>query len=278
MGRGRWAWPAMCSCIFLTCLQDNKSTPPFNEADVSEKPKSFIFPSKRVNPKMSFFCNCSNLSTSFCLLILPFFFTFIHATTFEIRNSCPYTVWAAAVPGGGRQLDQGQTWNLSVRSNMTGRIWGRTECSFDEAGRGSCESGGCGGLLECQEYGSPPNTIAEYAINQFNKTDFFDISLVVGFNLPMEFSPTSDGCRGANCTGDINGECPNELTDPGGCNNPCTVFKNSQYCCTSGSCGPTTYSEFFKDRCPNAYSYPKDDSTSSFTCSTGSNYRVVYCP
>ncbi|KAL6348777.1 hypothetical protein AAG906_033433 [Vitis piasezkii] len=245
MGRGRWAWPAMCSCIFLTCLQDNKSTPPFNEADVSEKPKSFIFPSKRVNPKMSFFCNCSNLSTSFCLLILPLFFTLIHATTFEIRNSCPYTVWAAAVPGGGRQLDQGQTWKLSVSSNITGRIWGRTKCSFDEAGRGSCESGGCGGLLECQEYGSPPNTIAE----------------------------------GANCTGDINGPCPNELRDPGGCNNPCTVFKNSQYCCTPGICGPTTYSEFFKDRCPNAYSYPEDDdSTSLFTCSTGSNYRVVFCP
>ncbi|RVW16410.1 Thaumatin-like protein [Vitis vinifera] len=157
---------------------------------------------------MSFFCNCSNLSTSFFLLI------FINATIFEIRNSCPYTVWAAALPGGGR-----------------------TKCSFDEAGRGNCESGGCGGLLECQEYGSPPNTIAEYAINQFNKTDFFDISLVVGFNLPMEFSPTSDGCkRGVKRTCDINGPCPNELRDPGGCNNPCTVFNNTQYCCNTGSC------------------------------------------
>ena len=125
-----------------------------------------------------------------------------------------------------------------MSSNTTqGHIWGRTKCSFDEAGRGNCESGGCGGLLERQEYGSPPNTIAEYAINQFNKTDFFDISLVVGFNLPMEFSPTSDGCkRGVNRTCDINGPCPNELRDPGGCNNPCTVFNNAQYCCNTGSC------------------------------------------
>nr|P83959.1 RecName: Full=Thaumatin-like protein [Phaseolus vulgaris] len=28
---------------------------------------------------------------------------------FEIVNNCPYTVWAAASPGGGRRLDRGQT-------------------------------------------------------------------------------------------------------------------------------------------------------------------------
>ena len=262
-----------------------------------EKPKILIYilgyPAKRVNPKMALFCSCSNLSmTPFFLLIqiririliLPIFFFFIHAATvFEIRNSCPYTVWAAAVPGGGRKLEEGQTWNLTVSPNVTttsgSRIWGRTNCEFDEAGNGTCESGGCDGLLECQGYGSPPNTLAEYALNQFSNLDFFDISLVDGFNIPMEFGPTSDGsCRRVNCTGEINGQCPNELRDPGGCNNPCTVFKNDQYCCTSGSCNATVYSMFFKDMCPDAYSYPKDDATSTFTCPSAFNYRLVFCP
>ncbi|PSS09557.1 Thaumatin-like protein, partial [Actinidia chinensis var. chinensis] len=109
--------------------------------------------------------------------------------------------------------------------------------------------------------------------------DFFDISLVDGFNVPMEFSPTSDGCtRGIKCTADINGQCPNELRAPGGCNNPCTVFKTDEYCCNSGNCGPTGFSRFFKDRCPDAYSYPKDDQTSTFTCPGGTNYKVVFCP
>jgi hypothetical protein len=109
--------------------------------------------------------------------------------------------------------------------------------------------------------------------------DFIDISLVDGFNVPMDFSPTSGGCtRGIRCTADINGQCPAELRAPGGCNNPCTVFKTDEYCCNSGNCGPTNFSRFFKERCPDAYSYPKDDPTSTFTCPGGTNYKVVFCP
>nr|ACH54108.1 osmotin isoform precursor [Piper colubrinum] len=135
------------------------------------------------------------------------------------------------------------------------------------------------GVLQCTAYGAPPNTLAEYAHNQFSNLDFFDISLVDGFNVPMDFSPVSSGCRGPRaCTADINGQCPNVLRAPGGCNNPCTVFKTDQYCCNSGSCSPTDYSRFFKTRCPDAYSYPKDDPTSTFTCPGGTNYRVVFCP
>uniref|UniRef100_A0A1S3XXU2 Osmotin-like protein OSM34 n=1 Tax=Nicotiana tabacum TaxID=4097 RepID=A0A1S3XXU2_TOBAC len=124
------------------------------------------------------------------------------------------------------------------------------------------------------------DTLAEYSLKQFNNLDFYDISLVDGFNVPMEFSPTSGNCSvRISCTADIIGQCPNELRIPGGCNNPCTVFNTNEYCCTSGgNCGPTNYSKFFKDRCSTSYSYPKDDSTSTFTCPNGTNYRVVFCP
>ncbi|KAI5557094.1 hypothetical protein BDE02_18G078800 [Populus trichocarpa] len=200
-------------------------------------------------------------------------------STFEIRNQCPYTVWAAALPGGGRRLDPGQSWTITANAGTTqARIWGRTNCIFDGAGRGTCETGDCNGLLQCQAFGQPPNTLAEYALNQFNNLDFFDISLVDGFNVPMDFSPVSGNCRGIRCAADINGQCPNQLRASGGCNNPCTVFKTDQYCCNSGSCGPTDYSRFFKQRCPDAYSYPKDDQTSTFTCPGGTNYMVVFCP
>ncbi|KDP25478.1 hypothetical protein JCGZ_20634 [Jatropha curcas] len=213
-------------------------------------------------------------------ILIALNFISAHAANFAITNNCPYTVWAAAVPGGGRQLDSQQTWSLDVNPGTQGaRIWARTNCGFDGAGRGQCQTGDCGGLLECQAYGQPPNTLAEYALNQFNDMDFFDISLVDGFNVPMDFSPTSGGCsRGIRCSADINGQCPDVLRAPGGCNNPCTVFKTDEYCCNSGSCGPTDYSRFFKDRCGDAYSYPKDDQTSTFTCPGGTNYKVVFCP
>nr|AAM61750.1 osmotin precursor [Arabidopsis thaliana] len=202
------------------------------------------------------------------------------AATFEILNQCSYTVWAAASPGGGRRLDAGQSWRLDVAAGTKmARIWGRTNCNFDSSGRGRCQTGDCSGGLQCTGWGHPPNTLAEYALNQFNNLDFYDISLVDGFNIPMEFSPTSSNCHRILCTADINGQCPNVLRAPGGCNNPCTVFQTNQYCCTNGqgSCSDTDYSRFFKQRCPDAYSYPQDDPTSTFTC-TNTNYRVVFCP
>ncbi|CAI9784550.1 unnamed protein product [Fraxinus pennsylvanica] len=94
----------------------------------------------------------------------------------------------------------------------------------------------------------------------------------------MDFSPTGSHASGIRCTADMNGQCPNELKAPEGCNNTCKTFKTYEYCCNSGNFGPTNYSKFFKDRWPNAYSYPKDDQTSMFTCPRGTNCRVVFCP
>jgi len=212
--------------------------------------------------------------------VIALCFTSAFAARFDITNKCTYTVWAAAVPGGGRMLNSGQSWALDVNEGTKeARIWARTGCNFDGSGNGGCETGDCGGVLECKAYGTPPNTLAEYALNQFNNMDFIDISVIDGFNVPMEFSSASSGCsRVIKCNADIIGQCPNELKTKGGCNNACTVFKSDQYCCNSGNCSPTTFSKFFKDRCPDAYSYPKDDPTSLFTCPGGTNYKVVFCP
>lgn len=203
-----------------------------------------------------------------------------HAATFTVKNNCPYTVWAAAVPGGGKQMNSGDTWTVTANPGQTGaRIWARTGCTATGSNGLQCNTGDCGGLLQCTGYGTPPNTLAEYALNQFNNMDFFDISLVDGFNVPMNFLPVSNGCsKGPTCTADVNAQCPDQLKANGGCNNPCTVFKTDNYCCNSGSCGPTNYSMYFKGMCPDAYSYPKDDATSTFTCPSGTNYAVTFCP
>lgn len=222
------------------------------------------------------------LLISIFLVITLILLTFSHAATFDVENKCAYTVWAAAVPGGGQRLDTGQTWTLNVASNTIGHIWARTNCSFDPNGHGSCQTGDCNGTLQCTGgYGAPPNTLVEYALNQFNNLDIFDISLVNGFNVPVEFSPTSNNCnRSTRCTGDINQECPDALRAPGGCNHPCTVFKTNEYCCFTGPpCAPTDYSRFFKSRCPEAFFNPTaDDQASTLNCPTGTNYRVVFCP
>ncbi|EYU18567.1 hypothetical protein MIMGU_mgv1a022143mg, partial [Erythranthe guttata] len=158
------------------------------------------------------------------------------AATFDISNRCGYTVWAAASPGSGRRLESGQSWLINVAPGTNeARIWGRTNCNFDESGQGQCQTCDCNGRLKCQGYGRALNTLAEFSLNQPNNLDFVDISLVDG------------------CTAPINDQCPNEVRAPGGCNNPCTIFGGNQYCCTDGpgTCGPTPLLRFFKERCPD---------------------------
>lgn len=214
--------------------------------------------------------------------------TSIDAAVFEVHNNCSYTVWAAANPGGGRELHQGQSWvvNTDPNFNDIGRIWARTNCRFDDSnGTGKCESGDCNGVLYCISDGAPPVTLAEYSFQGVDNMGFFDVSVVDGFNVPIEFKGTSSRCNKViKCRGDINGLCPTELRHPGGCNHPCTVFKNAQFCCTSSSstatnCGRTTaYFKFFKDLCPDAYSYSLDDAATTFSCPTGTDYKIVFCP
>ncbi|XP_051222488.1 G-type lectin S-receptor-like serine/threonine-protein kinase At5g24080 [Lolium perenne] len=231
------------------------------------------------------------VSTSWALHLLSLHLLLLaatnKATTFSIINQCSYTVWPAAVPvGGGKKLDPGEAWVLNVPAGTTGgRIWARTGCSFNGNGNGSCQTGDCGGLLACTGYSQPPNTLAEFTVGQGQMKDSFDISLIDGFNVPMDFLPVPvEGrsvCKGSRCPANITLQCPSELKAPGGCKDACTVFNQDRYCCTgnaASNCSSTNYSIFFKKMCPDAYSYPKDDSSSTFSCPTSTNYQIIFCP
>ncbi|XP_010529556.1 PREDICTED: thaumatin-like protein 1 [Tarenaya hassleriana] len=224
-------------------------------------------------------------------LFFAFFTIVAEAARFEVINNCQFTVWAAsyapAAPASGKRLGQGETWTLIANPGTSmGRIWGRTNCSFDASGRrGRCETGDCNGVLECNSHGEAPNTLAEYTLGgesrDVGSLDSIDISLVDGFNLPLEFGSSSSQCSQViRCAGNIIGECPTELNMKNACNGPCAVFKTDEYCCTprSNTCQPTTYSKFFKRRCPYTYSYPQDDTSATFTCPAGTNYTVIFCP
>ncbi|XP_073366044.1 alpha-amylase/trypsin inhibitor-like [Aegilops tauschii subsp. strangulata] len=219
-------------------------------------------------------------STSSSLHLLPLLLVLLlaatsEATTFKIINQCSYTVWPAALPGGGVKLDPGETWALNVPAGtLAGRIWARTGCSLLGEG-GSCQTGDCSGLLACTVSGRSPNTLGEFSLGQGESyDDFFDISLTNGFNVPMDFLPVPvqgrSGCsKGPRCAANITSQCPRELKAPGGCNNACTRS-------TASSCSYTNYSAFFKYMCPDAYSRPDDNST--YACPSGTEYQVIFCP
>ncbi|NP_001266038.1 thaumatin-like pathogenesis-related protein 4-like precursor [Cicer arietinum] len=132
-----------------------------------------------------------------CLSMLAFCLISAQGARFDIVNQCSYNVWPAAIPsGGGRQLNPRETWGLDIPAGtQSARIWGRTGCNFDGSGRGSCQTGDCGGDLSCHLSGQPPTTLAEFSLNGGNNQDYFDISVIDGFNIPMQFSSTTNNCN-----------------------------------------------------------------------------------
>lgn len=176
-------------------------------------------------------------------------------------------------------------------TGWSGRFWARSGCKFNQSGKqGNCTTGDCGGgLLECNGAGgAPPASLAEFTLD--SPEDFYDVSLVDGFNMPVSIVPSggSGNCSAVKCSSNLNLQCPEKLRvrlDGGGdtvaCKSACLAFNQPQFCCTGAYnnpqvCKPTNYSEVFKKACPTAYSYPYDDASSIFTCK-GADYSIIFC-
>ncbi|KZV15222.1 Thaumatin-like protein 1a [Dorcoceras hygrometricum] len=216
---------------------------------------------------------------------------------FTVKNNCPYTIWPATL--SSRYIEYETGFELGSQASKTfhapdgwsGRIWARSSCS-NSGGRFHCLTGDCGsGEVYCRGAGgTPPVSLVEFTLNGDGNKDFYDLSLVDGFNLPVAVAPQSNNCPTAICPIDINNNgCPNELAVRDGsggmvgCKSACFSFSQPQYCCTGEynnpeKCKPTNFSEIFKQRCPQAYSYAYDDKSSLFTCPTGGNYLITFCP
>jgi len=86
-----------------------------------------------------------------------------------VQNLCSDTIYPGIVTQsgtapsvGGFKLQTGETRNLTVGADWQGRVWGRTNCSFNSDGTGpsnnggnngggrACGSGDCGGIVNCK--------------------------------------------------------------------------------------------------------------------------------
>ncbi|MQM15649.1 hypothetical protein Taro_048599 [Colocasia esculenta] len=214
---------------------------------------------------------------------------------FYVRNNCPYPVWPATLgspqlPQTGFLLQSSAAVPLAAPPRWSGRLWGRSLCSMDPSGRFSCATGDCGtGQLACDGAGGvPPATLTEFTLDGDDGNDYYDVSNVDGFNIPVMVTPLGgSGCRTASCAANMNALCPGELQVVSGgcvvaCKSGCLAFGTDAYCCTAGfgspeSCKPTNYSVVFKSACPLARSYAYDNDGSALTCA-GVDYLVDFCP
>ena len=220
--------------------------------------------------------------------------------TFTLVNRTSQTIWPGvtgnSIPnGGGFALDPGASMTFSVPADWSGRIWPRTGCNFDPSGNGSCATGDCGAGLACNGAGGGSNvTLAEFTLGGGSAPDFYDVSLVDAFNLPIQITPQGgSGCATAGCTADLLPGCPGQLqqVDSSGtivaCLSACTVFHEDQACCTGSAnttptCNPHAASvdsaSYFKTGCPDAFSYAFDTVTSTFTCQGANGYVITFGP
>ncbi|XP_015893385.2 thaumatin-like protein 1b isoform X2 [Ziziphus jujuba] len=243
------------------------------------------------------------VSVSILILLNLFFFSEeVDSASFKLVNRCRSTIWpgflsgaqTAQLPNSGFVLYSGKSKTIHIPKNWSGRIWARTHCSIDAQGKFSCLTADCGsGKIECAGGGAkPPATLAEFTLNGADGLDFYDVSLVDGYNLPMLIVPkggTRGGCGATGCLVDLNGACPAELKvarEHGrgsvACRSACEAFGQPQFCCsgayaTPDTCAPSVYSLYFKHACPRSYSYAYDDKTSTYTCASA-DYLIIFCP
>lgn len=226
---------------------------------------------------------------------------------FSIINNCPHTIWPGfygkslsdpnwGLPlNGGWQLDSGETTTFTVPQDLyASRVWARTNCDWS-SGQFRCDTGSCGPDVACAgRTGQTPATLAEITLGS---PDFYDVSLVDGYNIQTSIRPTSPSspnnywCTNTDCTSDLNDICPDELKKWNqygqvvGCLSACERFNTDEYCCrgafnTPSTCKssswPVNYPWIFKQACPSAYSYAYDDQTSTFTCQN-TDYEIIFC-
>ncbi|KAI0301484.1 thaumatin family-domain-containing protein [Russula brevipes] len=256
---------------------------------------------------------CLSITFLAALFLLPS----ASARLFTVVNACPFTVWPAIYTDlkAGQSVPPFPTgWEspsltsaqFAVPDNWkSGRIWGRRACNFtSNSGPSACLDGGCNGGLQCDPNTNtvaPPVTVAEWTFQGDGNRDFYNVSLVDGFNLPMEIIPSVQNCSVASCPVDLNPGCPQPLIGPRdpsglivGCNSACVAkldnnTANSANCCTGSHNTAATcpssgvqYYSYFKSNCTNSYAYAFDEGsgTALWTCPSAlnSDYRLTFCP
>ncbi|MFN0213964.1 MAG: thaumatin family protein [Saprospiraceae bacterium] len=199
--------------------------------------------------------------------------------TIQFVNNCSQTIWIGALGtplpvNGGFELAAGATKDILVADNLiSGRFWARTGCKLNGSGVLVCETGDCVGKgINCDGIsGQAPATLAELTLNDANGLDFYDISLVDGYNIGLSIEPFGNvqkvnndnlgkfNCGSPNCPVMDYTKCPPELllqNSSGqtiGCLSVCAAVNNTEQLkkfnnilggydknlvCCSCACGP----------------------------------------
>jgi Thaumatin family len=190
-----------------------------------------------------------------------------NAKNIVFQNLCGKTIQAAVLQNGQStptyyMVNSGSSTSVSLAANWAGRTWARVDCvsSSDQSNNQQCGSPGT----------PNPASLAEFTFEGSGNQDFYDLSMVDGYNLPISIAPigASQGSTKYDCgspTCQTLPTCPSDLTvlttegDLLACQSDCSHYNEAQYCCTgaynsAATCNGGPYAPLIKSACPDAYS------------------------
>ncbi|KAJ6589792.1 Osmotin thaumatin-like protein [Mycena sp. CBHHK59/15] len=203
------------------------------------------------------------------------------ARSITVFNACPFTIWFAFwiffclhpliqhIDSGGPRPSQTTGWAAPSFTKVTFTVdegWARRNCDFSKGtGPNTCLDGGSLGGLVCDVNagtGVPPASLAEFNFKG-PVSDFYDISFVDGYNLPLRIDNTR-GCPTPACAVDLGPNSQKGPFDasgfPVGCSSACNIDA------LNGRAVP--------------YAYDESSESALWTCPTPSHadYTITFCP
>ncbi|HEX4403188.1 MAG TPA: thaumatin family protein [Polyangia bacterium] len=204
-----------------------------------------------------------------------------------ILNSCSYDIWTFGLPNGTLKIAAGDLQVVGWSNKFSGRVWPRSGCADT------------GNNPKCAQTGN--DTLAEFTLNAGMKDDWYDISLVDGFTIPLSiiqldgaWTPDPSyvpggkllgdmSCGSPVCAVDLLKNCPASQQKKDSMGNVVECVNGES---SNGGHGPTAVTSYMKMACPTSYTYPFDDPQSLFTCPSveqnngvgAKDYEIVYCP
>jgi hypothetical protein len=207
-----------------------------------------------------------------------------------IENRCDYATWTLVSDAFRNIMPNSQPYKMEPHTaivvgwpnEFSGRIWPRSSCT----GSGYND-------LKCVQTGA--DTLAEFTLTKGMNSDWYDVSLVDGFTIPVGILQldvpwksrpdyvvggplgSNEICGSPVCAPDLNPNCPasQQQKDAGG----------KVWGCKSGP-KASDAAKYLKAGCPSSYSYDFDDPQSLFRCPTAAqnggtgakDYDIIYCP
>ncbi|KAK3037165.1 hypothetical protein RJ639_031052 [Escallonia herrerae] len=122
----------------------------------------------------------------------------VYSAKLKLANECSYKIWPVLASGGGKTplsapalaLQPGKSTSVSLPASSSGRLWGRTFCTYNTS------------------IGASPVTIAELDLNRDDGLDWYVVRAPLGYNVGI-LAVTQGGsggpCMAARCVSDVDG-------------------------------------------------------------------------